>query len=351
MIRRWFLIPALLALVLVPLIGPAGRLLYRSRADSGVGASVESRFPAATGTPLYYNCVSLQDGVAGYKGTRDTSISRFFPHTNYGNERLWTAGLNNAHILIDFDLQSLPLPPRAIVLTAKLYLRTSGGSGGKRAEVSAFMVERPWEEMQATWLLAQTGQPWGEAGCSQVGVDLDPKPLDTITVNAVGETYAWDVTGAVLSWLDRPETQFGIVLKTLGGADVSQYYYYASENPGDPTLHPKLEVCYYIPPTATPTYTPSITPTPTWTYTPTATPTDTPTFTPTNTPTNTSTFTPEPTIPPPTETPTATETLTPTVTDTLTPTVTSTPTRRSYYLALVFKRGQMPASRLLRPPR
>lgn len=351
MIRRWFLIPALLALVLVPLLGPAGQLLYRSRAEAGVGASAGLPFPAATGTPPYYNCVSLQDGVAGYQGCRDTSISRFFPYTNYGKQRLWTAGLNNAHILIDFDLQGLSLPPHAVVLTAKLYLRTSGGSGSKRAEVSAFMVERPWEEMQATWLLAKTGQPWGEAGCSQVGVDYDPKPLDTVAVSAVDQTYAWNVTGAVLSWLDRPATQFGVVLKTLGGTDVSQYYYYASESTGDPTLHPKLEVCYYIPPTATPTHTPSITPTPTRTYTPTATPTDTPTFTPTNT------STPQPTIPPPTvtptatETPTVTETLTPTVTQTLTPSMTPTPTRRSYYLVLVFKRGQMPAPRALRPPR
>jgi hypothetical protein len=72
-----------------------------------------------------------------------------------------------------------------------------------------------------------------------------------------------------------------------------------------------------IPPTSTPTPTPTLTTTNT--PTPTETPTPTPTSTETPTPTPTSTETPTPT-------PTSTETPTPTLTSTTTPTLTSTPT-------------------------
>ena len=100
-------------------------------------------------------------------------------------------------------------------------------------------------------------------------------------------------------------------------------------------------------PTPTPTYTPTVTPTPTYTPTPTSTPTytPTPTATPTHTPTPTPTLTPTPTTTPtptpdtvgnnpndwtstptPTPTPTFTPTPSPTPTHTPTPTATVTPT-------------------------
>jgi len=311
MIRRRLPAFVLLASAFVFLVSPAGRPLYSSHADLIRGPRANSGLLAATGTPIYYDCVSLQEGVAGYEGCRDTTISYWFPFTNAGQGPLWTTGVNIAHILIDFDLQGFSLPPGALVLTAKLSLQTSSGVSGARAEVSAYMLKRRWEELEATWMFPVRGGAWGVAGCSQPGLDLDPRPLDTIVVDANEKRFAWDVTGAVLPWLENPANQFGIILKVVGGDDVSHFSYYASESPVDPTLHPKLEICYYLPPTAVPT----ITSTPSQTPTPTNTPTTTPTPTLTNTPTVTLT---------PTETLTPTATYTPT--STLTPSVTNTPT-------------------------
>jgi hypothetical protein len=116
------------------------------------------------------------------------------------------------------------------------------------------------------------------------------------------------------------------------------------------TIFEDINACnYYIPPTPTPsitptnTVTPSITPTltqtPTLTLTPTSSETPTPTVTSTQTPTPSITSTVTPTITPtvtstvtptvtstvtPTETPTNTPTNTPTVTSTVTPTITPT---------------------------
>lgn len=337
MTHRW--LPMFLLIALVgPLILLFGRPLRDASADSMLAV-----LPASTGTPPYYRCLFLQEGVDGYQGCQDTTIHRWFPYTNYGRNNLSGMGINLAHILIDFDLRGLQLPPGAVVLTAKMSLYTVGGSEGRRAEVTAYMLKRRWEEMQATWMFARTGDFWGAEGCSLAGVDLDPRPLDTVVVDAVGRWFTWNVTGAVLTWLEKPETQFGIILKVLGGSDISQYSYYSSESVDDPRLRPKLEICYYLPPTATPTSTPTITPTPsdtptaTPTNTPTATPTETPTATPTDTltATPTDTQTPEPTVPPPTETPTST--LTPTATLTETPTATVTPGRRIHYWPLVFR--------------
>jgi len=107
-------------------------------------------------------------------------------------------------------------------------------------------------------------------------------------------------------------------------------------------LDPDCPDCFVIiPPTPSPTVTPTNTPsptvtptnTPTNTETPTNTPTKTPTETPTNTPTNTETPTNTPSETPtstptntPSETPTNTPTETPTATPTNTPTNTETPT-------------------------
>ena len=298
MVRKELPVFVLLALVAVLLRDPAGSLLCGSRADLVGDPRTNPGLLDTTGTPAYYGCVSLQQGVSGYEGCRDTTISRWFPFTNVGEGALWTTGLDIAHILIDFDLQGLALPPGAMVLTAKLSLRTS--SGGARARISAYMLKRRWEEMEATWKVPVSGEPWGAEGCSQPGVDLDPTPLDTVLVDEEEERFAWDVTGAVLSWLGNPATHFGLVLKVVGGDDVSHIFYYTSESPSDPTLRPKLEICYYLPTTTptrptTPTATPSVTPTATShpvTNTPTATLTPTYRFTPTITPTPTETIPP-----------------------------------------------------------
>jgi hypothetical protein len=99
----------------------------------------------------------------------------------------------------------------------------------------------------------------------------------------------------------------------------------------DPQLVTTTASKQWVPPTPTPTDTPTPTSTPTDTPTPTSTPTDTPTptSTPTNTPTPTSTITTSTPTPTPTFTPTFTPTSTPTsttTTSTPTPTPTFTPT-------------------------
>jgi hypothetical protein len=88
----------------------------------------------------------------------------------------------------------------------------------------------------------------------------------------------------------------------------------------------------YVPPTYTPTQTPTATLTPTATYTGTPTVTPSPTHTATHTPTATATPTATPTRTPlPTWTPTATYTATPTATHTPLPTATALPTATPRY--------------------
>jgi hypothetical protein len=329
--RSWFVIPALLALVLVPQLGS-------TQASAFGGAAAAARSATPTSTPFYYRCLTLQNGVSGYDGFRDTTIYRWLPTTNYGNGPLWTLGTGDAHVLIDVDLNNLQLPPRAVILTAKLSLKTSNRSNSGTSDIAAFTLKRRWEELEATWRIPLAGQQWGAEGCAQPGVDYDPRALDTVTVRAIGERYSWDVTTAVLAWLAKPATHHGILLKAVVGAAV-RYDFLTSEYPPMISARPLLEICYYLPPTVTPTDTPTLTPTSTRTHTPTVTGTNTPTFTPTNTRRATNTNTPVPTVPSPTFTHTPRPTLTRLATRTPTPgpTATATPTRRVYYLPLVFR--------------
>jgi hypothetical protein len=243
---------------------------------------------ATEGAPTWY-LASFQEGIRGYAGAADTTLSSAQPHANFGWDPTLTLGAGEVqNALVRFDLASLP--PGAQVITAALELRLLSATGEAPVAVDAFGVLRHWEEGEATWNLAFAGVPWGDAGCRRAGVDRRAALTDRKRLVYPDRPLLLDVTALAHAWAADPAANHGLLLRALS-RQAATLRFGSSDHP-DPALRPRLWVRYALPAGApTPSPTPEETPTPTWTVTgtpPTATPTGTPS------PTPTATFTPGP---------------------------------------------------------
>lgn len=228
-------------------------------------------------TPLPVATITLQEGLAGYAGSRDTYISLWDPSTSFGNEqvvRIHSPDTFNA--LLQFDLSSVPFLASAIgVRGAALSTYVVSDGNGHSAYVEAHRLNRPWSEAEATWQKASVTQPWSQPGASGTPFDREESPVNGRLFEGENLRLGLDVTSLVDGWLSNPESNQGVVLRS-GSPDVT--YTLASSENQTASRRPKLLIVY---PLATPT--PTSTPTPT--QTPTATPSPTPTATPSPTPT------------------------------------------------------------------
>ena len=231
-----------------------------------------------TRTPYGYNCLSLQQGVSAYAGCSDTTIDSWAPYANRDGQSLYTWGLNVAHTLIDFDLAPASLPPNAVIDSAVLSLETRDRSNSGTSQVYAYPVNLAWVASEATWRQASATEPWHLDGCSLPGSDYVENLLDKVIVDAEYTRFEWDIRAAVQSWVDQTGGHFGVILKAERGTSV-RYNYVSADYPPSPLQRPRLDICYHLGDTPTPSPSPTESPTatPSITLTPSATPSPSPT--------------------------------------------------------------------------
>ena len=286
-----------------------------------------TRTPTRTATPTQPSPIAtleLQNGLNGYTGCDDTHISTFAKNSNFGgNGILNLRAKHEENLLIRFDLSALSaVPAGATIDAAVLSLWCTNQSNTSPIEVNSYRLLRPWNEMQATWNQARTGDLWGQPGAFQMGVDRAPETASLAVLDSKDMWMHLDWTFLMSHWRGNPSINYGAVISGTGWAHVT--YWFASSENAAPEIRPRLIITYTNPtwtPTATSpaTNTPTRTRTPTQTRTPTATATSTSTATRTHTATATQTGTRTPTA-------TVTRTVTPTATPTRTVTGTQPPT-------------------------
>lgn len=260
-----------------------------------------TRTPTATPTlplPPPIGTLVLQNGREGYAGTEDTFIDTFATNANFGaSEQMELRAKHEKNLLIRFDLSPLAsLPADATIQTAVLSLWCVNQGNTSPIEVNSYRLLRPWNEMQATWNQARAGDPWGQPGAFQFGVDRAPQTATTGVIDRPNMWLHLDWTFMVPYWQEHPSLNYGSVISGTGWAHVT--YWFASSENATPEIRPRLVITYNIP-------TPTATPTSPFTATPTRTPSHTPTRTPTIVASSTATSTPAPTQ---TRTPTSTTT-------------------------------------------
>jgi len=187
---------------------------------------------------------------------QDTYIDEWATDENYGKLGYMYCRANGVQkMLLQFDLA---LPVGAQVTSAGLVLRTGATStpAGVTIDVAAYRLKRPWEESSATWKNALKGQPWGSPGASSSIDDYSEEILDTQTIAAVNQYYAWNVTTAVQRWVNQGEPNHGFILMGLEGQHAR--FAFQSSEMNDPTMRPKLQITYLVePPTPSPSATPT----------------------------------------------------------------------------------------------
>jgi hypothetical protein len=257
------LVLIVLGLMAALTIGPLGE---RPGVSSKAAAAPQAL--AAVATPVTFD-VTFRQGVDGYSGCADTRISQENPTRNFAEEDLFLGMRGRIATLIRFDVSSIRSDAIVQEATLGLHVWGYGNRGDTASTNAAFVVNRPWNEVEATWRSATAASLWTVPGCAGVPTDRSNVPLDPQGLYHREQWYTWDVTGAVQAWVGNPGANKGLLLQQTNVSVGGEYFIRPSEHL-ESGGRPYLRVRYALPtPTPTPTNTPTITPTPTITLTPT----------------------------------------------------------------------------------
>ena len=231
-----------------------GRLLYESRsaesptlptAQPGAGMPT-----VAMGTPIigvdqlgWQHVLTLQNGKDDYDGQSNEQMNTG-QWGNKGNNVPGEDGIfiygndetdRYARQLIRFKLEGR-LPAGATVRRAVLVIHTSKEAAGGRHIVQGYPVLQPWTDGKTWW------NNWGRGG-SDPGY-VDDTPVCREKVGDVGNTHFLLDASVVQGWLERPETNHGLLLKNIHG-DANFHWW----GDGDRQDHPpKLVIGYDLDP-------------------------------------------------------------------------------------------------------
>jgi hypothetical protein len=184
--------------------------------------------------------LTLQQGQDGYLGTTDTFLDGWSQETVRGGAATFTVRQGNIRVgLVRFDLDRIPADSKIIEGTLKLWTASASNQG--QVQLQAYRLLRPWQENQATWLAASTGQSWTAPGASGVGSDYG----DLAGQVSMWGTRKWvevDVTSALQHWMAHPEENYGLLLRSEGAVSVEHQF--GSAQWLEAPQRPKLAVVY-----------------------------------------------------------------------------------------------------------
>ncbi|MFV1967565.1 MAG: Ig-like domain-containing protein, partial [Pirellulaceae bacterium] len=222
--------------------GFAGTDALDYQVDDGVSRSAVATVTITVVNPVPM-AVSLQDGLDGYAGTRDTRIRSDQPTRNYGtSSKLELDGHPDQVSLIRWDTTGIPA--ESTITSASITLNVLKTSND---DFEVYEGLRFWDERSATYRLAATGQPWevpGAAGPQDHAGDV----LASLTAPLTGlVTIDLNAPGVVLvqKWVSDPSSNYGIVIQDLTNETTDDLDVSSREDAGS---GPMLTVTYSLGP-------------------------------------------------------------------------------------------------------
>ncbi len=203
-----------------------GRYALRLTADDGELQTSDELTIDVEQTPQLLT-TSLQDGVDGYTGTRDTRIRYDFPTRVFGaSSKLEIDGNPDFSSLIQWDLNSIPAD--SVVFSATITLNVVNASSDV---FELYELKRPWVESEATFNQAAAGAPWEVAGAAGPS-DRGSTVLGTVTAPATGlATIQLNENGVAIvqSWIANPQANHGLILQDYTNATTNDLDFNSSE--------------------------------------------------------------------------------------------------------------------------
>ncbi|MEZ4735688.1 MAG: DNRLRE domain-containing protein [Caldilineaceae bacterium] len=202
--------------------------------------------PTAGGPQL----LVLQQGGNGYSSMTDVKFYNWNANTNYGNhESLETATRRGTASLLRFALGDLPAQSTVTAAQLSLYLKWSDAAAQQTRVAQLHRLLVDWVEMEATYGVRTTGQPWSGGKGPKAGSDYETAPVATVHTSQAGVWITWEVGPLVQAWVNDPATNFGVTLLDPDGySDGANRSYASSEHPML-EWRPKLTITY-TPPSA-----------------------------------------------------------------------------------------------------
>lgn len=195
--------------------------------------------------------ITLQDGLDGYGGTRDTYLYSYHETKNFGASTQLRDRASRMHTLVGFTIfqsQGGPLPDGALIQSAVLSLYKSSNYDHSYA---AHRLQAQWVEDEASWAQASAGIPWQQAGADGSGSDFRTSADGS---GSIGWSPGWvdiDVTSGVQEF-SFGGTNAGWRIVSLGGtSNIKKFHSREADNGLSPRLTIRYTLNGEIPPTVT----------------------------------------------------------------------------------------------------
>ena len=192
---------------------------------------------ASASNKLFQTSAFLNDPNAGPNG--DTSGTELYAFA-------WTANSINipnyyGRSLIKYDISQIPVG--AVVQSAKLYLYA------KQKNING-VLGSPTYGPNNTALLQKVYTPWTLAHVNyytNLSVD-NTTPVKLPESTSPAENYVADITAYAQSWVNKPDSNYGILFRMQTESDPYNSMIFESGLAADTSKRPRLEICYTIPP-------------------------------------------------------------------------------------------------------
>jgi len=181
---------------------------------------------------------------SGYEVDNLTNLNPYLIDTTLGSVRLFAWTNNGAYYnyrsLMQYKLASIP--KNAVVNSAKLYLyaKNNGTTEG--------VPGSPTYGTQNTVLLQKFTSPWLAATTSwynQPNVDVaSQKVLEQSS--SISQDYVVDVTDFVQTWVNKPDSNFGFVMRMQTEDNPYNSMIFEAGAAADSTRNMRLEICYTV---------------------------------------------------------------------------------------------------------
>jgi hypothetical protein len=181
--------------------------------EDGISVSQNALTSAST--------VTFQEGVSGYAGTTDATISESYATTNDGaSSTLTSDGYDGSgrdvYSLIRWDLSRIP--SNATVTAVTLTFQVSNSS---TTAYPVYALNRSFNESAVTWNRASATSAWATAG-AKAATDRNPTSLGSLSTGATGSrSVSLNATGIAIvnGWVATPARNYGFIVASTSNAD------------------------------------------------------------------------------------------------------------------------------------